>query len=252
MFFDKEMITVNILDVIELNQKNINVSNKGRNFNALSFRIHANAHLKTKKDACYLEDNYVSYIPSRLDYSRKAETDELIVIHFDTTNYHTENIEVFLPENPQKISELFFEILDCWNKKEIGYKYKCTALLYGIFAECYCQNYKREFKPSKIQNSIDYISQNYKNKDISLKEIANQSFISEIYFRKLFKEQYGISPKKYIINLRIQNALGLISAGYHSLKEISDMCGYNDYKHFSTEFKKIVGVSPSEYRYEYP
>ena len=90
---------------------------------------------------------------------------------------------------------------------------------------------------------------NYKKSDLSIKEIADKSFMSEVYFRKLFKEEYGISPQKYIIDLRIQNAVGLISVGYYSLKEIAYMSGYNDYKYFSVEFKKIVGVSPSEYLY---
>ena len=92
---------------------------------------------------------------------------------------------------------------------------------------------------------------NYKKGDLSIKEIADKSFMSEVYFRKLFKEEYGISPQKYIIDLRIQNAIGLISAGYYSLKEVAYMSGYHDYKYFSVEFKKAMGVSPSEYVYNY-
>ena len=92
---------------------------------------------------------------------------------------------------------------------------------------------------------------NYKKSDLSIKEIADRSYMSEVYFRKLFKEEYGVSPQKYVKNLRIQNAVGLISAGYYSLKEIAYMSGYNDYKYFSVEFKKKIGVSPSEYLYNY-
>ena len=75
--------------------------------------------------------------------------------------------------------------------------------------------------------------------------------MSEVYFRKLFKEEYGVSPQKYIIDLRIQNAVGLISTGYYSLKEVAYMSGYSDYKYFSVEFKKKMGISPSEYIYDY-
>ena len=75
--------------------------------------------------------------------------------------------------------------------------------------------------------------------------------MSEVYFRKLFKEEFGISPQKYIIDLRLQNAAGLISTGYYSLKEVAYMSGYTDYKYFSVEFKKNMGVSPSEYLYNY-
>ena len=93
---------------------------------------------------------------------------------------------------------------------------------------------------------------NYKNPNLTLSEIAEKSFISEVYFRKLFKKEFGISPQKHIINLRIQYAVGLISSGYYSLKEIAQLSGYNDYKYFSVEFKKIKGVSPSEYLYNFP
>lgn len=251
MFFENEILSFNILDVFELKQKNINTFNTGRNFSALSFRFCADTYLKTKKGEYHLQDNFVSYVPSRLDYSRVANIDELIVIHFDTINYHTDNIEFFTPKDPDILSQMFREILECWNKKEIGYKYCCSAILYRILAECHTQNFRPMHQNSKIQKSVDYIQKNYKSKDLTIQKIAEQSFMSEVYFRKLFKAEYSISPQKYIIKLRLQNAIGLISTGYYSLKEVADMSGYNDYKYFSVEFKKQVGVSPSEYSYNY-
>jgi AraC-like DNA-binding protein len=198
-----------------------------------------------------MSDNFVSYVPSRLEYSRISKKDELIVIHFDTTNYKTKNIECFKSESPERLAKLFHNILNCWNKKEIGYKFTCSAILCEIFAECYKQNYKSEEKPSKIDRSISYIHQNYKNSELTIKEISEKSYMSDVYFRKLFKKKYGMSPQRYLIDLRIQYASGLISTGYYSLKEIAYMSGYNDYKYFSVEFKKIMGVSPSEYMYNY-
>lgn len=251
MFFEKEMLSLNILEVLKLKQKDVKIYNVERNFNSLSFRIKADTYLKTDKKEYHFKDNYVSYLPSRLNYNRVSKEDELIVVHFETTNYFTDEIEYFVPKNPQIFADLFNKILDCFKKQEIGYKYKCTALLYEIFAECYKQNYKGEVKGSKIEKSIDYIYKNYKNKELTINEIAAQSFISEVYFRKLFKAKFKTSPQKYIIKLRLQNAVGLISTGYYSLKEIADMSGYSDYKHFSVEFKKNIGVSPSEYFYNY-
>ena len=251
MFFENEILSFNIVDVLELKQKNVNLFNSGRNFNALSFRFRADTIIKTKNAEYHIEDNCVSYVSARVDYSRISEIDELIVIHFDTINYHSENVEFFKAKDPEILGKLFRKILDYWNKKDVGYKYKCTAILYQIFAECYSQNYNPESPHSKIQKSVDYLRKNYRNSDLSIKEIADQSFMSEVYFRKLFKEEYGISPQKYIINLRIQNAMSLISTGYYSLKEVADMSGYTDYKYFSVEFKKIAGVSPSEYTYHF-
>lgn len=251
MFFEKEILSFNILDVLELKQNDVDMLNKGRNFNALSFRYNSDAVLETENERYTMKSNFISYVPSRLDYGRTASVDELIVVHFDTINYHTKAIEYFEPDDPKTFAKLFSAILDCWNKKELGYKYKCSSLLYEIFAECYTQKFSSRSQSSKIQNSVDYILANYKNHDLQINEVAKKSFMSEVYFRRIFKEEYGISPQKYIINLRIQYAAGLISSGYYSLREIAYMSGYNDYKYFSVEFKKAKGVSPSEYLYNY-
>ncbi len=251
MFFEKEMLSFTILDVLVLKQRDVHMFNSGRNFHALSFRIHTDAVLKTEKGEHPMRDNMISYVPARLDYSRHAAYDELIVVHFETTDYTAREIESFMPIHAEKLSEPFYRILDCWNEKAIGYRFQCTALLYEIFTECYKQNYRLTIKLPKIQPSVDYLHQNYKNADLSIKEIAEKSFMTEVYFRKLFKQAYGISPQKYIIDLRMQNAAGLIATGYYSLKEVAAMSGYPDYRYFSTEFKQKYGVSPSEYSYNF-
>lgn len=251
MFFEKDFISFNLLDVLELKQRDVCMFNTGRNFNAISFRFHSDTILKTENEEYHMQDNSVAYVPARLDYGRRSVKDELIVAHFETTDYQTRRIETFIPRDPAALSPLFLEILECWKKKDIGYKYKCSAILCRIFAECYTQNFKPKPQNSKIQNSVDHILENYKKSDLSIREIADRSFMSEVYFRKLFKEEYGVSPQKYIIDLRIQYAVGLISTGYYSLKEVAYMSGYRDYKYFSVEFKRIKGVSPSEYLYNY-
>lgn len=251
MVFEKEMISFTILEVIALKQRDIHMLNNGRNFNALSFRVHADTVLKTEKAEYHMRDNTVSYVPARLDYSRHSAYDELIVVHFETTDYTTREIECFTPTDAATLSRLFRSMLDCWNQKEVGYRFQCAAILYEIFAECYKQNYRQNVKLPKIQASVDYIHQNYRNSDLPIKEIAEKSFMTEVYFRKLFKKAYGISPQKYIIDLRLQNAAGLIATGYYSLQEVASMSGYLDYKYFSVEFKRMYGVSPSEYFYNY-
>ncbi len=251
MFFEKEMMSLNILDVLELKSTDVNVFNTGRNFGALSYRFRADTILKTEKNEHRIGDDYVAYFPARLDYRRIASVDELIVVHLDTSDYFTDSIEFFKAQEPEKLKRLFRELLNVWNGREVGYKYKCTAILYEILGECYHENFKARHKGSKIRASVDYIQAHFKEPKLTIAEVSKKSFMSEVYFRKLFKEEYGISPQKYIVNLRIQNAVGLISSGYYSLKEIAFMSGYNDYKYFTTEFKKALGVSPSEYSYNY-
>ena len=251
MFFEKEFLSFNVLDVLRLSQGNIDSFNKGRRFNAISYRFRSNTVLKTAGDEHKVFDNYISLVPAELDYRRISKEDELIVIHFDAPDVSSNKIEAFLPREPKKYAELFSAANEIWEKKEVGYKYKCGAKLLEIFAECYAENLTPNEKKSPISDSVEYLEKNFSSPALTVGDIAARSFMSEVYFRKLFKAEYGVSPKKYIIKLRIQKAVTLINTGYYSLKEVAEMCGYTDYKYFSVEFKSNVGSSPSEYAYEF-
>ena len=247
MFFKKEMISFNILDVLEIKQKNVTMFNSGRNFSALSFRYRSDTVLKTQTEEYHMRNNFVSYVPARLDYQRIANVDELIVIHFDAINYTSRDIECFVSQDPNTLLNLFKEILEVWNKKELGYKHKCSAILYKIFAECYVQNFVPKSEISKIQNSIDYILANYKKSDLSIKEVADKSFMSEVYFRKLFKKEYGISLMQKLNKIRVQRAKVLLSSGMFTLAEVSAACGFQNEYYFSRVFKQHTGISPGKY-----
>lgn len=246
MFFETDSLSVRLLEVLELKQQQVHILNRGRSFHALSFRMRADTCLTVGEEQYALKDSSIAYVPAHLDYTRTAAVDELIVIHFETVGEDAHAIECFMPSDPARIERLFHEILERWNRKEDGYFYQCTALLYRILAECHVQNRKEAVPISKIQASVDYMKQHYRQ-SCPIGEIAAQSFMSEVWFRKLFKAEYGMSPRQYIIQLRIQNAIALMSTGYYSLKEVAYLSGYQDYKYFSVEFKKTVGTSPSEY-----
>lgn len=247
MIFEIDTLSFNIIDVLELEQENVNTYNSGRNFSALSFRINSDAVLTTATESYPLGDAFVAFVPAHLNYRRTAKKDKLIVIHFDIINYHAKTIEAFKALEAETLTKLFREILRVWNEKDIGYKYRCAALLYDVLGECYRQNFKATDETSKIQKSVEYMHSHYMNADISIGSIAKKSYMSEVYFRKLFRAEFGISPQKYIMRLRILRAVKLLSTGYYPLKEVAYLSGYTDYKYFSTEFKKQMGVSPSEY-----
>lgn len=251
MIFEKESLAFLVLDVLYLEQGNMKTYNHDRNFDALSFRYEADVIIETKNRKVELGDNSICFFPAVVNYTRIAQKDKLIVIHFKTFNYQSNEIEEFFPLKPEKYRSLFEEILNCWNAKGTSYKHEAAAILNRIFAELYKDNKKAHNSTSKIYRSIQYIEENCFKKDFSLTVAAKKSYISDTYFRKLFEQEYGISPKKYIIKRRIKYATSLIISRYYTLQEVSEMCGYSDYKHFSVEFKKIIGVSPSKYTYNY-
>jgi len=252
MIFEQDSTIFKILDVLYFEQKDVKTTITKRSYDALSFHYEADAVVNSKNKEITYTDNAICYFPSEVSYTKNAKKDKMIVIHFKVFNYRCDNIEYLHPDDFEKYAKLFKKIFDIWNAKLPSYKYECAAILSNIFAELYKDNKNlNEDKKSKISESIQYIKSNYLKKDFSLQTAAKKSFISESYFRKIFSEEFGMSPKKYVIEHRIKYAISLIKEEHLSLQEISQMCGYDDYKHFSSEFKKIMNVAPSKYTYKF-
>jgi AraC-like DNA-binding protein len=72
--------------------------------------------------------------------------------------------------------------------------------------------------------------------------------ISEDYFRKIFKNTFEISPRKYINDMKISYAKELITSGMYTVTEAAELSGYTDMSYFSREFKKAFGICPADYR----
>lgn len=251
MIFEKDNLSFRILDVLALDQRDVDMLNTGRNFHALSYRFRADTLLKTQAEVHHVSKDFVAFVPARLNYRRTATEDRLIIVHFETTDPQEPKIVCFKAEKPAVLGALFKRMLEIWNEKATGYTYRAAAVLYEILAECHAQHLPPPQTDSKIQGAVDYLLAHYRDGDLSIGALAERAFMSEVYFRRLFKAEYGTSPQKYLTALRLQHAAGLIATGYYSLKEVALLSGYRDYKYFSVEFKRAYGISPSAYSYNY-
>jgi YesN/AraC family two-component response regulator len=80
-----------------------------------------------------------------------------------------------------------------------------------------------------------------------LQQFAAEHHVSLGYFSRIFKSQTGTTFSDYLAGYRIRKAKELLSGGIERLQEVSRMVGYEDTKHFSALFKKIVGETPIKY-----
>ena len=96
-----------------------------------------------------------------------------------------------------------------------------------------------------IEGVLNYINSNREN-DLSIDTIASEFFISKYYLMRKFKNQIGSSIHNYVVQKRLILARSLISDGL-SMSSVCSRCGFNDYSSFVRAFKKVYGVSPSNY-----
>lgn len=92
-----------------------------------------------------------------------------------------------------------------------------------------------------------YLDENYKN-DISLLDVAEEMGYSEAYFCKIFKQCFDKSFIMYLSEYRVNKAKELLASGAVSVKDISSEVGYHDSNYFTKVFKRVEGVTPTEYK----
>lgn len=152
--------------------------------------------------------------------------------------------------NHESILKDFKDAVAAWEEKPEFHNALIRKCIYSIIVKIK-KEYNKTYTPNKkerlIQPAIETILRDYKNCDLSVKDLSALCGISEAYFRRIFMDKFSISPKEYIISLRIEQAKRLLESGQFSVTEVAQMSGYNEPCHFSREFKKIVGKSPKEY-----
>ena len=90
--------------------------------------------------------------------------------------------------------------------------------------------------------------ENVSDAELNLKEVSNLCNVSTSYFRRLFKEYANVSPKEYVINNKIEKAKLYIEYENFTVSEIAERLNFTDSAYFSKQFKRKVGMSPSEYK----
>lgn len=97
---------------------------------------------------------------------------------------------------------------------------------------------------------IEYIKDNYAKK-LSIEDLAKLSSLSVSALERKFKKVFHITPSKYILNIRIQEACQLLIHSSLPLIEIANDCGFYDQSHFSRQFSKSMNISPLKYRKQF-
>lgn len=112
--------------------------------------------------------------------------------------------------------------------------------------------HKKEKKDRQMGNQLvlktqEYIAHNYSRK-ITLKEIAEELYISPNYLCELFKRHTDKNLSEYISAYRIERAKELLMDIRYRVNDVAYLVGFSDSQYFSSLFKKKVGMTPTEFR----
>jgi len=93
----------------------------------------------------------------------------------------------------------------------------------------------------------EYIQQNL-DKDLTLAELAAVAYMSPYHFARLFKGSTGVPPHRFVVRQRIARARGVLATPELSIAQISRMVGFRTPSHFTTVFRRVLGITPGAYR----
>jgi AraC-like DNA-binding protein len=164
----------------------------------------------------------------------------------------------FTPESPFIEVGLNTELLDLFHlliKKvqiaELGYRQIISGLALQILGHLHTiAKYKPDGENgnSKWMMQGKFLLQESIDSPENLEEVLKDLPMSYSSFRKIFKEQMGISPNQYVLELRLDKAMQLLRATNMSINEIADQAGFDSISYFSRMFKQRTSISPKEYR----
>lgn len=120
------------------------------------------------------------------------------------------------------------------------------SILIHYVRRCFTRSHQMPVK-SYADLAADFIKRYYAE-EITLMSVANQINVNPSYLSRLFKQEKGENFVSYLTRVRMERAKSFLESGKYKVSEVADRVGYHNYPYFSKIFKKIVGMSPEEYR----
>lgn len=181
-------------------------------------------------------DNFVIWF--KVD-GEQAETDEIIKLH----DYH--GVVQFL------CSQIYKTYMDTeMENVELITLYLKAVLCHMKKGAIISTNKHSDSAESLIRQTVRYINANIFERPLSVGEVSAIFDISPEHFSRSFKKETGVTPVRYMNELRIAEAKRLLAEYNFSVKEIAAKLFYSEPFYFSKQFRKIAGSSPSQYREE--
>ena len=145
--------------------------------------------------------------------------------------------------------------------KEYGYQQCVSGLVYVLLMEIakiyyYMGNEKKQNMIQKASQSkriakiLEYVEQRYAN-PIRTEDLAGTIYVSPACLRKIFKDNFHMSPMQYINYVRVQKACEMIRKTDDNISEIARKVGYENLTTFINNFRLYIGKTPKQWKEDY-
>ncbi|MBQ8311363.1 MAG: helix-turn-helix transcriptional regulator [Clostridia bacterium] len=246
MFYDDPTRVYSLLGVYRFERGGLEEKYEaGRTFSSLAFRLRGESAFTYGEKHCVADEKSIIYIPAGVDFSRIGGNEEMIVLHLKCHGEDDREITVLHADG---VEEQFVKLLSDWETGGIGVRNRCLSRLYRILETVEKAKQMQQITPpDAILAGVEYLQTHYRDSDLTVTHLASLCHVSEVYFRRVYRECFDMSPWQRILELRFSYACTLLQSGYYTVKEIATLAGFSDVKYFRTAFGKWFGCTPTEY-----
>lgn len=197
----------------------------------------------------------ILYLAHRSQYEIRVEVPNYTFIFVD---FFFENPEQIVFENAfyehprvQALDQKFMEMHRLWPTGTLSDKVYCGSVLYLIYSQIIATSvlsYMPSSRKEQLESTARYIYDHFGDSELSVDMLARRTQLSQVHFRRLFKQLYNTNPARFINEVRINQAKQLLTDKSLSVQEISERCGFTNAYYFARVFRSITGISPTAYR----
>jgi len=213
----------------------------------VSGRMKDTFHANEKNDI-YTDAGEMIFIPKGTVYTGTylEENTEIKIVQFDLLSgelpsYLSAPVKIALPDVGELLEAFFAPI----EKRMPNYSFYYLSCLYALLWQIDQSESKLPAKYKKLQRALSEIAEHWsQNPPVSY--YADLCDMSEVHFRRLFKEYTGRSPVDYRNDLRLMGAKNKLQSGEYNVSEVAELCGFSNLSFFIRSYKKKYGHTPKK------
>ena len=244
----------------------------------LFYVLSGRAELYVENQRYEMEPDTLFYCRSGIRYGIVSEGIDLLCVNFDLDQHNNSRLSsyprtdarlvppevtwepvegetflnswLFLPDGRAYLEPLL-RLLEEFSTRQICYRESGSGILKTLLLQLHRQSLGASTTAAKaVADTIAFIKTNFSS-PISNSLLSQRTGYHEYHLNRLFLRHTGVSIHKYILNTRIDAAKGLLLNTEDSLARIAERVGFNSNTHFSTYFRKSVGITPLEFRAQF-
>lgn len=151
-----------------------------------------------------------------------------------------------------EVVELYREAIRIAQEQQPGYQQLMGGIVHHLLGIAHSYNKRATFEDTSLVDKINrakiIVAEQFQN-DLSPKDIATQLGMSYSWFRRMFQKYTGLAPIQYIQEIRLREAMSMLTNTNRRIKEVAFECGFGNVEYFYTAFKKHTGYTPEGYRH---